>query len=321
MNIKSESINIKTNGKEIKCTDELYSKNLLKIRNYPKKLYYAGNPELLNHKKIIAIVGSRDCTEYGRKYARIFAEKLSKKDICVISGMALGIDSAAHFGAIYNTGRTIAVLAGGINNIYPKENEWLYKAIIENGGCIITEHEDNIETQMNDFPKRNRIISGIADAVLVIEAKNKSGTKITARYAKEQKKKIYCIPSNLDSVNGVGANELLFEGAQIVISPEQIIKDCNNYIPIQEKLDIKTGKVTNEVSYEFEINIPKEYLKIYNLIKEKEINANDISRELNIKISELNSILTMMELEGYITQEAGNLFKCVKGDEYIINGK
>ena len=148
---------------------------------------------LLNEQKIVAIVGSRNCSEYGRKYANIFASELAKRGICVISGMAIGIDTSAHCGAMHEIGKTIAVLGGGFKYIYPSQNIWLYNNIIDVGGCVITEYEENEETKMSNFPKRNRLISGLADAVLVIEAEHRSGSKITATYAKIQKKKVYCL--------------------------------------------------------------------------------------------------------------------------------
>lgn len=274
-------------SKEIDCHDDEYSKLLLKIKDYPQKLYCIGNEKLLNYEKIIAIVGSRDCTEYGRKYANLFASELSKKGICVISGMAVGIDSAAHSGALYEKGRTIAVLAGGLDNIYPRENIWLYNLILENGGCVISEHPNKSKTIMTDFPKRNRIISGIADGVLLIEARHRSGTIITANYAKKQGKKLYCIPSNLDSVTGVGTNEMIYDGAKFVMSTENIIEDLY------------------ESSKEQNNKIPQEYQAVYELLTKNELTNNELSVALDINISQTNAILTMMELKRIYCARSG----------------
>lgn len=289
-------------SKVINCYEENYPQNLLNIRTYPQRLYYIGNNKLLNHKRIIAIVGSRDCTEYGRRYARSFAKKLAENDICVISGLAVGIDTAAHYGALYERGRTIAVLGGGLNDIYPKDNIWLYNEILENEGCIITEHEDDEETLISGFPQRNRLISGIADAVLVIEAEYRSGSKITARYAKEQGKKVYCIPSNLGSKNGIGTNELIMNGATMVTNPIQIVKDL---------YDCKVSE--NECEQQEIIQVSEEYREIYALLKEKERTSDEISRLIGKNIAEVNSILTIMEIEGYIQKDIGNIFKIKEG--------
>ena len=284
---------------KICCFEEKYPDKLLKIREYPQELYYRGNVNLLNSEKIIAIVGSRECSEYGRKYARLFARALAKEGVTIISGLAIGIDTAAHYGSVYEKGSTIAVLGGGLNRIYPKENLWLYNEIINNNGCVITEHEDNDETVVANFPKRNRIISGIADAVLVIEAKHRSGSKITARYAIEQGKKVYCIPHNLDDVNGVGINELILDGAKMITSIGQILKDLYG--------EIKTKEVIEQKCI-----VPGKYQKIYNLLEEKELSIDEVSKKINESISATGAILTIMEIEGYIERNAGNTFK-IKG--------
>ena len=123
-------------------------------------------------------------------------------------------------------GKTIAVLGCGLNRMYPKENEWLFHKILANGGCIISEYKQDVEADMRYFPKRNRIISGISDGVLIVEATaNRSGSIITAKYAKEQEKTVYAVPSNIDSITGVGTNLLIMEGATLVTKPNNIKKD------------------------------------------------------------------------------------------------
>ena len=256
-----------------------------------------GNVELLNHDKIVAIVGSRDCTEYGRKYAQLFAKELAKKNITIISSLALGIDAAAHCGSMNEQGKTIAVLGGGLKDIYPKENLWLYNEILNGGGCVITEYQENEETQKSNFPKRNRIISGIADAVLVIEASYRSGSRITAKYAMEQGKKVYCIPINLDYKNSSGITELIREGAKIVISSRELILDL--YANNSKRSDLNivpTGK------------IPDKYMELYKILIDAK-SSEELAASLNKSIDEINSILTIMEIEGYIERMAGNYFR------------
>lgn len=285
---------------KIEDKDEKYPKRLLQIKNYPKTLYALGNIELLNKEQTLAIVGARECTEYGRKVAAYFSNELAQKDICIISGMAIGIDAAAHNMAAEEVGKTIAVLGGGFSHIYPKENEWLFHKILSNGGCIITEYDINVEPDTRKFPKRNRIISGISDGVLVVEAEYRSGSTVTAGYAKEQGKKVYSIPSNIDSSRGIGTNRLIQEGAILVTRPDQIQNDLlkSNMKKLEEKNEIKI--------YE---NIPEEYLPIYKLLSNEPIHINQIVKELNTTISEVNSIITLMELDGYIMQLSGNQFK------------
>lgn len=165
----------------IKITDNRYPKRLLDIKNPPKQLYVEGNAELLNNKSL-AIVGSRKCTSYGIKYAKEFASEISKNDITIVSGLAIGIDTIAHQFSKDSIGRTIAVVGCGLDHIYPKENEELFRQIVENDGCIISEYPNGTEVDTKKFPERNRIISGISIGVLVIEAAHRSGSTITARY-------------------------------------------------------------------------------------------------------------------------------------------
>lgn len=282
---------------EINDKSEKYPKRILQIKNHPKTLYALGNTDLLNKERIIAIVGTRECTEYGRKVASYFSSELSKEDICIISGMAIGIDTAAHNMAIEEAGKTIAVLGGGFNHIYPKENEWLFNKILANDGCIITEYEINVEPNMRNFPKRNRIISGLSDGVLVVEAEYRSGSTITAGYAKQQGKTVYSIPSNIDSSKGIGTNKLIQEGAKLITKPSQIYEYMNINIT-KEKRKIDENRI-----------IPKEYLPIYNLLSDEPIHINKIAKELDTTVSQINAIITLMELDGYIIQLAGNEFK------------
>lgn len=328
---------------KISCFEEEYPKKLLSIKEYPESLYCRGNTELLKKNKIVAIVGSRNCSEYGRKYARLFAKNLAKENVCVISGLATGIDSAAHDGAIGEDGKTIAVLGGGLNHVYPASNLWLFNKIKENGGLIISEHEDDAETQISGFPKRNRIITGIADAVLVIEACPRSGSKVSAEYAFKQGKKVYCIPMNLDNKNSAGIIELIDKGAKIVTSPRKLIKDLYGgnddgveNVKKQEKESKKCKKYYNENEYDKEEKnenaknrrsrkaqnkspdmqmnifdeeeIPEKYLDIY-LSLEKPLSREEIAQKINKNIRQVNELLTMMEIEGLIEQTAGNMFK------------
>ena len=301
--IRGEIMIQKNKSKKIECFEKEYPNKLLKIREYPQKLYYLGNVELLNNKKIVAIVGSRKCSEYGRKYARYFAKELSKRNICIISGLAIGIDAAAHDGAVTEEGRTIAVLGGGLQHIYPTSNLWLFNRILENNGLIITEHSDEEETLLEGFPKRNRIITGIADAVLVVEANHRSGSKVSAEYAFKQGKKVYCIPRGLDEKNNSGIIELKENGAKIVSSPSKLIKDLYG-----EKIDVKNRSDENNKKIK---TIPVQYEKAYSILK-KELSREEIALKLNNSIREVNILLTHMEMEGFIVQTKANIFKRIE---------
>lgn len=185
---------LRNNIKMISIYDENYPEKLKNIYDPPVVLYIKGNENILNDEISIAIIGSRMCSEYGKNVARQFAYNLSKYNINVISGLAKGIDTYAHVGAIRAKGKTIAVLGNGLDIVYPQENRMLYNKIVETGGAVITEYIIGTTPEKKNFPARNRIISGLANGILVVEASNKSGTAITVDFALEQGKNIYAVP-------------------------------------------------------------------------------------------------------------------------------
>lgn len=250
--------------KTIKITDINYPKRLKEIKNPPKQLYIEGDEKLLNNKSI-AIVGSRNCTNYGIKYAEEFAKELSKNNITIVSGLAIGIDTVAHEFSKDYKGKTIAVLGSGLDIIYPKENKELYKKILENGGCIISEYEKGIKIDSKNFPKRNRIVSGISLGILVIEAAYKSGSTITARLGFEQSKKVFCLPRNLGEVKGRGTNELIKKGAILVTDPKDILKELE--IKIEDVEDDKNIERIDLERFNKEKIIDEEYIELYNFIR------------------------------------------------------
>ncbi len=281
--------------KKIENKDTNYPNRFNNIKKMPELLYILGNEKLLNSRYTIGIVGSRNCSEYGRKVAFEFAKTLSKNGICIVSGMAKGIDAAAHDGAIRENGKTIAILGCGINNIYPEENEWLYNKIKTNDGCIISEYEPSVEANMSNFPKRNRLISALSDIVLVVEAEYRSGSQITANYAKKMGKTICAIPGNIDESTSIGTNIMLQNGAKLITKPTQLIKLLENQLNIKE--------------YKKELKIPKEYINIYKLLLNKPMHINEITRNLKTNISQISSTLTIMEIEGYIEKDDINTYK------------
>lgn len=282
--------------KVIYGNDSYFPKRLLEIKDSPKKLYVIGNEKLLNN-FCIAIIGSRNCTEYGSKQAHEIANKLSEIGITIVSGLAKGIDSVSHKSSISNDGKTIAVLANGFNNIYPKENIELFNNIILNNGCVISEYDLNICATSDKFPKRNRIISGISVGTLMVESAKKSGSNITARYTIEQGKKLFCIPNSIDIKQAEGTNQFIRNGAILTRNYIDIIEE---YIPNYYKKKIKD---------ENKKEIPKEYKNVYQNIKESPISINELYRKLSFKsISILNQKLYMMELDGYIQKIAGDKY-------------
>lgn len=204
--------------------DKEYPNKLRNIYDPPTTLYIKGNKEILNSNSI-AIIGCRECSNYGKEVARKVAYKLGKENISIISGLAKGIDSQAHLGCLNAKGKTIAVLGSGLDRIYPKENLKLYNEIIANGGAIVSEYIIGTTPDKMNFPARNRIISGLSDGLVVVEAKQKSGTLITVDFALEQGKNIFVVPGNITSANSIGTNELIKQGAKCITTVEDILDE------------------------------------------------------------------------------------------------
>ena len=277
---------------KITIENEKYPYQLRRIKNPPQQLYLKGNIELLN-KNIISIIGSRSCTEKGRKLAKKFASELSDQGIVIASGMAKGIDAMAHKATLNAEGKTIAVLGSGLHHIFPKENQKLYNEILENDGLIISEYSPETKPASNLFLERNRIVSGISIGILVIEAAYRSGTSVTAKFAKEQNKKIFVLPHEIDESHGVGTNQLIRKGAILVTSTKEMIEEFAflNYKEIEKTEERIDKKIVKE-----------EYKEIYELIANGVNTVNEIYRKSNKPMSEVNRILFMLEVEEYITK-------------------
>lgn len=221
--------------------DKEYPQSLKEIYDPPVVLYIKGNKNILNNKSI-AIVGCREASDYGKKAAKYFAYNLANQGINIVSGLAKGVDSYAHIGSVCATsvesysqisiypqvekvnkcGKTIAVVGTGLDMVYPKENKHLLEKILENGGAIISEYPLGTKPEKMNFPARNRIISGISRGIIVIEAKEKSGTLITVDFALEQGRDVYVVPGNINSIHSVGTNELIKQGAKLVTNYKDI---------------------------------------------------------------------------------------------------
>ncbi|GKX28996.1 DNA processing protein DprA [Vallitalea longa] len=273
----------------------MYPENLKNIYDYPYGIYVKG--ELSANSPIIAIVGARRCTEYGREIAKYFARELAKMGIIIISGMARGIDTAAHKGALEGGGKTYAVLGCGVNICYPKENYMLMNKISENG-ALISEFPVNQIPKAGNFPLRNRIISGISDGVLIVEAASKSGSLITADQALEQGKDVYSIPGRITDKLSEGTNHLIKMGAKMVTNIDDIL----------EEFSYKYSNEKQKNSENITLGLAEIEKIVYSCLSLEPLFIDDIHSKSNIPIDELGLILTKLELKGVIKQLPNKYF-------------
>lgn len=230
-----------------------YPEILYHYKPYVNMMFTKGNKELLGDVRRVAIVGSRKPTSYGRKVAFDLGKYLAQLGVVVVSGMALGVDAQAHRGALDVNGKTIAVLASGVNQIYPPTNEPIYNAILNQDGLILSEQFIDDMALKHHFPLRNRIISAISDVVVIIEAGEKSGSLITATHAIEQGKTVFALPGNINSPQSVGCNHLIYEGAIPLISFSHIAEQlglCKNHQNERVFLNVSHLSDTSQRIYE-----------------------------------------------------------------------
>lgn len=272
-----------------------YPDRLRNIINQPEGIYVLGKLPRQGE-KLAAIVGARECSYYGESAARYFASRLAAAGVGIVSGMARGIDAAAHWGALEAGGKTYAVLGCGADICYPKSNRDLYERIIRQGG-ILSEYEEGTPPLAFHFPMRNRIISGLCDVVLIVEARKKSGSLITADLALEQGKDVYAVPGGIFDPLSEGCNQLISQGAAIAFSPEDILKDMGIFTKSSEK-----KKQKNNFSL-----ATKEKL-VYSHLCLRPKSAEALGREVELPVEELLPVLLELEMGGYVREVAKNHF-------------
>ena len=211
----------------VSIQDAEYPEILKEIYDAPISLYVRGNKNILNELSV-AIIGCRECTEYGRNITKNLSYNIAKNKINIVSGLAKGIDGIAHQGALFAGGKTIAVLGNGLDTIYPKENEHLAIEILQKGGAIISEYPLGTKPEKQNFPERNRIVSGMSKGIIVVEAKEKSGTLITVDFALEQGRDVFVVPGNINSEASIGTNDLIKQGAKLITSYKDVIEEYSD---------------------------------------------------------------------------------------------
>lgn len=295
------------NNHIITLNDPNYPKRLTEIQDAPPLLYVHGNIENLN-KPQLAIVGSRNPSASGKDSAFQFAKYLAEQNIVITSGLALGIDKESHQGALAARGdqsaNTIAVIGTGLNRVYPAKHRQLAHDIVDAGGTLVSEYPLDMPAKRENFPKRNRIISGMSMGVLVVEAAQKSGSLITARYAGEQGREVFAIPGSIHNPLAKGCHTLIRQGAKLVEKAEHILEELVHipqYLPFNEENDSQTS-----------VNLDDEYLSLLDHLGYEPTPIDKVVERSGLTPEAVSSMLLVLELQDYVESLPGGSYSRIK---------
>ena len=278
----------------VSMLDEAYPSRLLGIYDHPAALFVKGT--LPEDAPMVAIVGARGCSAYGEQLAEEYARVLASEGVGIVSGPALGIDGAAHRGALRGGGKTYGVLGCGVNVCYPSANYQLYESMMEQG-AVISEFPPDVQPKANHFPMRNRIISGMADVVLVVEARERSGSLITAELGLEQGREIFALPGRVTDHLSRGCNLLIQQGAHMAISPNDILEYLG--VKYQKKLILSEKNIKR---------LAKKEKMVYSCLDFIPKHMDEIVKESGLGVSECMAVLLELELGGYVYRTAGQYY-------------
>ena len=310
----------------VSCEDDNYPYNWKVQTGMPKVFYFSGNYSLLDQmvlKGSIAVVGSRNPSKYALYATEKFCSELGNKGITTVSGMARGIDRQAHLASVKTAGGTIAILAGGVDNIYPPDNKDLYNTI-KQGGLILSEMPPGQQPLRQYFPSRNRLIAGLTDCTLIMEAGSCSGTLHTASFAANQGKEIFVLPNNIYYENAKGGLKLLEDGCNVLVSTDSVVDSISQALMYKRMtmgnkediyFDDKTESDTEDVGIDMlrtlakekpeELDDDKWKLLIKDMLTLNPLSADDINSAIQMPFYKLSKLLTDMELNGTVCQEKG----------------
>jgi len=281
----------------LKISDALYPPLLREIKNPPQLLYCAGDLSLLKT-RCVAVVGSRKITAYGRRIAAKVAGRLAACGVTVVSGMAIGIDGISHRSALDAGGKTIAVLGNGLDVMYPAANRDLKKDILRTG-LLLSEYPPGTRGTKFTFPQRNRIISGLSEATVVIEAGLNSGSLITAALANEQGRPVYGVPGNIDNVTSLGVNMLIRDGAQPLIAVDDLLADLqvDRSAVVQQELKSVTGAEEQQI--------------LALLARGSEVTVDQLAAMTGLTTGRINGLVSVLEMKGLVMTALGRVFLAV----------
>ena len=280
---KAEKLKVKV----ITVEDPNYPQELLSVAQPPLAIYVKG--KLLPAPRV-AVVGSRRCSSYGRRVAYSLGKCLSSAGVTVVSGLAQGIDAEGHRGALEGEGKTLAVLGSGVDSVFPLSNLDLARRIVEEGGGLISEFPLGTKARKEHFPRRNRIVSGLSKAVVVVEAPERSGSFITVNYALDQGKEVFAVPGPVDSPFSKGSNRLILEGATPLLECEQLLELFGAELQ--------------------PLAVPEEFKELYALLSEGPKSPDRLAQELGVPVTEVLCKLSLMEVKGLVRREGGVFSLC-----------
>ena len=272
--------------------DQEYPNRLLHMYDYPMGLYVKGMLPQEKH-PAAAVIGARDCSAYGRLTAEHMAKELARAGVDIISGLALGIDGAGHKGALDGGGKTFAVLGCGVDLCYPRSNYSLYARIPDQGG-LLSEYPPKTTPLPRNFPIRNRIISGLSDVILVMEARKKSGSLITAQAGLDQGKEIYALPGRITDALSEGCNQLIASGAFVLLSPSCVLENMGIFCEKREDLGEKNQK-----------GLAKREKMVYSCLDSEPLHLEEIAKRAGLSVSQSMDVLLTLELGGYAVRTTG----------------
>ncbi len=278
----------------VTLADAQYPQDLLAIEDPPVMLYVAGRMDALSHPRRIAMVGSRNPTPQGTENAHHFAQCLAQADVCVISGLALGIDAAAHEGALEGGGLTIAVVGTGLDRVYPRQHLSLAHRIVQQG-ALVSEYPIGTPPLAANFPKRNRIVSGLSSGTLVVEAALQSGSLITARQSLEQGREVFAIPGSIHSPQAKGCNALIRQGAKLVESAQDVLEDLKFCMPAPA---LPTAEATEA----------RQESALLKALGHDPVALETLQERTGLSTADLQAALLELELEGAVRCLPGGLF-------------
>ncbi len=286
----------KIDGGYITRWDEDFPEGLRGITDEPLGFYYIGDIGVLK-KRCVSIVGTRRLSDYGAVCTEKISGELAKRDVCIVSGMAIGTDGAAHRAALDNKGKTVGVLGTGIDVNYPQRHESLRRRVLSDG-CLISEYPMGTAAFPANFPYRNRIISALSEVTIVIEAAKRSGSMLTAGHALAQGRTVMAVPGNITSSLSEGTNALIRDGAPPVTRVEDVLEELGIFE--EEKKSGQKNKIILETDEK----------KVYDCIRCGRIGFDELVEKTNMNVQQLQFILTMLELKGAISKGSGQSYIC-----------